>query len=311
MWLYDYWSDVGYIPRFDTESNTLSEKMPEGMYGSYMQPSDEFKSKGRAIIVQPVTGSEFLLREARPRTGAYTINIGNRVFEHTDISVSDIREMIGKPLERHGHIIMGNPVNINRLTEKEQGNLTTIYIKHPKLPMFVGIIVLIIVVIAVGIVMYYTTQIMQAWATGQVAVSEAERQKTLQAQSDLIAQRSRRTNHEEYDLNGDGTNDIAVDTFGSGEQVRYAISDYGAEVYGTDVEEINEPEPLPEGFMQSAICPYGTYYDVDKGGCVPYSPVGEPEYLGYIKWGIIGAVVIGGVVVAVKVVPDLIKKGGE
>jgi len=338
-YVYSYKTDLGEIPRFTSEDNTLADLMPEGRYGSYAQPSQSFKDTGNAVIVQPVAGSPGIItkngvfvskeemialvgKRLDKGPGEYIdpgeyLRIGEKIDPGEYLRFGEkIRTRTGTSTGTP--IILGQPVDIQYLSDEERKNITYIPIDigRPTSTGTTGIIgggvliaVVIIVIAAICIAAVASVYIMNAWATGQIAVAEQERQKTLQAQADLIAQRQTRTSHEEYDLNGDGVNDKAIDTWGNGESLTYAISDYGVGEMGTEVETIKSAEPLPEGFMEAAICPMGSLWNATTKKCEEYTPYWEKTgYENLIMWGIIGVAVIGGVIVAVKVIPSLLKK---
>ena len=299
-YIYTYGTDLGYIPRFTDEQNTLVDLLPEGRYASYAQPSQAFKDSGCVLVVQPIAGSPDILTEGRE-----------------SLSVEEMRQYVGKQIGRTRSgmpIILGEPVNIQSLPDSDKKNITKIAVDIPGHSPII-IMALLFVLALICVVATVIQKVMKYYETVATAEAEEERQKTLQALADLLAQRMTREYHETYDLNNDGEDDIAVDTWGNGLQVRYAISDYGASVYGTEVEETKPAEPLPEGFLEAAYCPMGTIWDPVTKSCKEYTPYWAEEewWQSLIYWGIIGAVVIGGVIVAVKVIPPLLakKKGGE
>lgn len=287
-YVYSYQTDLGYIPRFTSESNTLANMLPEGRYASYANPSQAFRDTGNAVVVQPISGSPYIATRGNYNPKTKTFGPGEY------LSLDEMRKHVGEQVGRTSRgvpIILGEPIEMQKLSEADAKNVTTLTLDIPGHSP-VAVIVLIIVLAVIAIVAWMCVNVMRSWATGQVAISEQERQKTLQAQTDLLAQRMTRLPPEKHDINGDGIDDIQVDTWGNGQQLTYAISDYGAEYLGTTgVVETKPAEELPEGFMQAAICPTGTVWDPTSKSCKPIEE--KPWWQDILIYGIIAAVLIG------------------
>lgn len=191
-----------------TDETNIPANIPPRTLVSIHNPSQELITRRRAIIARPV----------RSTARSYETDIDQ--FKGTTIND-----------DTNLPIIIGAAIDERDLPS----NATLAYVQIPGTRSISVALIILIVLIVVGI----AAVVAAAWVANNYI-------RYKEHQFDALIQSQQPTSYKEYDLNGDGVMDVLDTTYGNGDVIRSAISEYGMTQYP-------KPVNIREGFDTNAL----------------------------------------------------------
>lgn len=274
MYSYQIKTRVGYCFPHTNEGN-VSAKLPPSTLLSLHSPLPETREKGRFIVVQPITGSDYIKTptgsSGKPIMVEEIMPLVGTVIQHTPEGVPIV---MGHPISEHevapGHRLIPVPIDIPG---------------HSPAVITASVLIAVAVALALG-----TIAVM-------VYLTVAEMEQTKRHAMDIALQSQKILDTEYIDIDTGIVYDEWVEScdverrfYANGEVLLLALNDKGFSWIGGTAS-IERKGLDFEKLLETIIKPKEWWEDL-------------------IMWGIIAAVAIGGVVVAVKVIPPLLKKKG-
>jgi len=281
--------EYGAIPVFTNEWNTDPD-IPEGNYVVLKDADQTTKDTRRACVLFPITSSPKVMGNNNLMKEDLLPFVGKRIggqYVKTGMVEGNPPVFMGHPVSRDrlpsNAVIVELPVK-DILPELEYDTEISEHIRTGVLPSTIAFAVLIVIIVALSIALAGT--LAGWWGKSEYAQTYEDYAKMMENYYALMAKIGEKTNDNEYDLNNDGIMDIRQVEYANGDLWQLQISDYGIAQYGVD------PILIREGYTPD---------DID-----PPEPPTPP--LDWVTWLIVGIVVTGAVIVAVKVIPPLLKK---
>ena len=258
-----------------TNEGNVSVSLPPKTLLSLHNPLPETVEKGRFIVVQPITGSDYIK----------TVGTGKPIM------VEEIMPLIGTVIQHPPEgipIIMGHPISESEVAPGH--HLVPVAFNVPGHSPAIGICaVLVAVAVAAALITIAT----------MVYLSIAEQEQTKRHAMDIALQSQEIIDTEYLDIDTGNVYDEYVEGcdverrfYANGEVLLLALNDKGYEWVGGSAS--IEREGLDFGELLSTILKPEEWWET------------------LLKWGIVAAVGVGTIVILIKVVPKMLekKKGG-